>query len=287
MKWLRFGSTEFSLIFTYFCEKYCQVDNDDLAEIHNIRRCYTDWLYKTAGYYDKSIALQPYYNYPDNYTDNFKQYIEQMLECVRNSKNVVAINILNSMINNNNRLIKYIPEFNSHFNCNLQSGNFDAAFTIRNITGKSKVLVISPFKELIDEQIHSGNFAKIQPQLASSTFITFKFPYTFLNNGPHNNSFETLDIIKKDIKENYNDFDIAILSCGSYGPFLVDFIDKELRKDVIYVGGQLPIIFGIIGKRDKWAINGLYRGDTTYLINGVPEKYRPDGWQKIEDGCYW
>lgn len=286
MKCLRLGNTEFNLIFAHFCEQYCDLNDDEKKEIYNIRRCYIDWLYKTAGYYDKNVEIQQRYNYPEHYTDNFKLYIEQMLECIRDSEYVVALGY-RWMINNNHILLKYMPDLKSKFNSNLEPGNFDARFTINAILNKPKVLVISPFKELIDEQISNGNFAKIQPKLASSTFITFKFPYTFLNNGPHNNSFETLEEIKKDLKDNYNDFDIAILSCGSYGSFLVDFIDKELKKDVAYIGGQLPLVFGIIGKRDKWAINELYGGNTTYLINGVPEKYRPTGWEKIEDGCYW
>lgn len=282
MKIVRPGNTEMHLIIAQFCENYCSnLNSYELNEIKRIKMQYTDWIYKTAGYYDKSVLQKKYYSFADDYTDNLKIYIEKMTESLKNCQVCALL-----WISSNNILFKYIPLFEQIYNTKCVNHGANAASTIPYIINK-KVLVISPFKELIDQQIISGNLKKIQPNLESSTFITFKFPYTFLNNGPHNNSLETLEEIKKDLKNNYNDFDIAILSCGSYGSFLVDFIDTEFKKDAVYVGGQLPLIFGIIGKRDKWAINGFYKGDTTYLIDGVPEKYRPEGWEKIEGGCYW
>lgn len=285
MKIVRPGNTEFNLILAQFCETYCNLNPIEMNEVHTIKKCYTDWLYKTSGYYDKNITKKDKYDFSIDYTDKLKEYIKKMTESLRESDMVCCLG-LEWMINHNHPFLKYIPQMESTFNIKLLPRNIDTRFTIPHIIHK-KVLVISPFKEIIDTQISSGNLNKIQPTLQNSEFITFKFPYTFLNNGPHMDSFETLKGIEDDIQNNYNDFDIAILSCGSYGTFLADFINKELKKDVIYVGGQLPLLFGIIGKRDKWAINELYNKDTTYLIDGIPEEFRPDGWKQIEDGCYW
>ena len=285
MKIVRPGNTEFNLLFAQFCEKNCKLSEDENNEIKNIRKCYTDWIYKTAGYYDKEVPRKNKYEYPVDYTEKLSKFIDNMTLCLKNSTEVAALG-LDWMISRNTPLVKYVDQFKTYYNLNLRGGNFDARRTLPHILSK-KVLVISPFKELFDQQMHNGNLLKIRPELSKSTFITYKFPYTFLNNGPHQDCIETLEIIKDDIKNNYTDFDIAILSCGCYGSFLVDMICEEMKKDAIYVGGQLPLIFGIIGKRDKWAIKELYKNDTTYLTNGVPQEFRPDGWEKIEDGCYW
>ena len=66
---------------------------------------------------------------------------------------------------------------------------------------------------------------------------TIKFPYCFLNNGPHNNYHETLEYIFDKIKE--VDFDVALLGCGCYGHLLCHKIHNELNKDAIYLGGSI------------------------------------------------
>jgi hypothetical protein len=284
MKIVRPGNTEFHLIIAQFCEKYCNPNEDELKEIALIKFTYIDWIYKTSGYYDKSMPQKERYRFPEDYTDNLRIYIEKMTEALTNSDELYGIVWI---IGSKSILIKYIPKFEEMYNVKCIPGGGNAMVALNQIKNKKKILVISSFKEQIDQQISTGNLFKIRPELENSQFITYKFPYTFLNNGPHQNSLETLEYIQNDIKENYSDFDIAILACGSYGSFLVNFIDKELKKDAIYIGGQLPLIFGIIGKRDKWAIKQIYNNDTTYLIDGIPDECKPTGWEKIESGCYW
>ena len=282
MKHLRLGNTEFNLMIAHFCEKNCNVNIQEINYINNIKMRYVDWIYKTAGYYDKNIQIKNQYTLVD-FTDKLSTFIEKMTNTLYNSHNVIVLDYVLDHTNHSS-LNKYIPDFEKKFNMKLIPGCIGVRECIPFILNK-KVLVVSPFKELIDQQI--TNISNIQPTLINSQFITYKFPYTFLNNGPNYDSFETLDIIKNDIKENYKDFDVAILSCGCYGSFLVEMISDEMKKDALYVGGQLPLVFGIICKRDKWAISELYNNDTTYLINGIPDIYRPDGWERIEDGCYW
>ncbi len=287
MKFQRPGNTEFNLIIAHFANKYCNITDEDKQHINNIRNGYIDWIYKTAGYYDKNIEVKEKYTYPIDYTKKMELFIDKYLDSLKNSS---YIHMLGLLLDNNNPLKKYISQLEEYCNCAFNTALISSR-NMKNIIlekdNYKKILIISPFKEIIDQQINSGNFAKIQPELNDRNFITYKFPYTFLNNGPHNDIFETLEYVKNDIKDNYSDFDAAFLSCGCYGSLLVDFIHTELNKDAIYVGGQLPIVFGIIGKRDKWAINELYNNDTTYLVDRIPLEYRPNGWEKIEDGCYW
>ena len=103
-----------------------------------------------------------------------------------------------------------------------------------------------------------------------------------MNNGPHNNYHETLEAIFNEIKT--IDFDIALLGCGSYGHMLCHLIDKELKKDAIYIGGSIQTIFGILSSREKKCSNLPVN---EYWITQIPEEYKPPNYKMIEDGCYW
>jgi hypothetical protein len=281
MKIPRLGNTEFNLCLAQFCETKLQsmLTEEDIREINNIKICYIDWLYKTGGYYDKNIPQKTLYKPDEDYTHKFIEFINEMINTLKNSDKIRALFP-------NNTLLKYIPNFETYCNSKIYFEN-STVYNVISLLYNKKILVVSSFKELIEQQINNGNLLKIQPLLNNTDFLLYKFPYTFFNNGPHEDSKTTLEYIKNDIKINYTNFDLAILACGCYGSFLVDMISSEMKKDAIYVGGQLPLIFGIIGGRDKWAIKELYNNDITYLINGVPDQYKPLGWEKIEDGCYW
>lgn len=285
-KLIRLGNTEFNLVFANFCEKYLDIPEDISEDIKKIRLVYTDWIYKTAGYYDKNIEIQDFYRYPDSFTSKLDQFVDSMGKALFNFDRVFAIS-LDSFKKNRPALSRYIPAFEEYYSIKLLPYNIDAKSGISLIQNTKKVLVVSPFKELIDQQITSGNLRIIQPSLRDIEFITYKFPYTFLNDGPHQDSIETLDNISKDIIENYKNFDIAILSCGCYGTLLTNTICHTMNKNALYIGGQLPLIFGIVGKRDHWAIEQIYSQYKQHLVCPIPETYRPKNYDKIEGGCYW
>ena len=63
------------------------------------------------------------------------------------------------------------------------------------------------------------------------------------------------------------DFDIALVSCGGYGLPICHYINNQLNKGSIYVGGILQIYFGIIGRR--WLREEKYHIiRNTYNSNG-------------------
>lgn len=285
IKLLRLGYTEFSLVFANFCAKYIAQNATIAYHTKQIRSIYTDWIYKTAGYYDKDILQKENYIYPNDFTDKLDIFIDQLGTLLHRFDQAYVL-VSHRLSNPTHPLYKYISEFERFYDIKLHPYNIECQNILPLIKDK-KVLVVSSFKELIDQQIDNGNFKHLHPELTNSTFITYKFPYTFLNDGPHNDSFETLNHIKQQLIDNYRDFDIAILACGCYGSFLTDTICNEMHKDAVYIGGQLPLIFGIIGQRDKWAINELYHNKYQYIIDGVPDQYRPQGYKKIENGCYW
>jgi hypothetical protein len=45
------------------------------------------------------------------------------------------------------------------------------------------------------------------------------------------------------------EFDIALISAGSYAMYIGDFIHTSMKKNTIYIGGVLNVFFNIYGKR--------------------------------------
>lgn len=64
---------------------------------------------------------------------------------------------------------------------------------------------------------------------------------------PHQNWFETLEALKDQMGR--LDFDLALLSCGSYSMPLGIHARDVMSKKAIYVGGILQLFFGIMGRR--------------------------------------
>lgn len=82
------------------------------------------------------------------------------------------------------------------------------------------------------------------------------------------------------------DFDVALLGCGAYGMPLANYI-KNKGKQAIHIGGAVQFMFGIKNKRadtdEDPAVRNVYND---YWIRTLPED-TPQGFMKIEDGCYW
>ena len=151
-----------------------------------------------------------------------------------------------------------------------------------------KVLIIHPFVDSFQKQL-TNNFVidKNNPIfLPGQKFEFYKAYQTSTGNHLHSNSFETLDLMKKDISS--IDFDIALLSCGSYGAPLCHFIKNELNKSAIYIGGGLQLLFGVKGKRweNHDMISKIIENSDVPFIN-PSEHEQIQNYKIVEDGCYW
>jgi hypothetical protein len=79
-------------------------------------------------------------------------------------------------------------------------------------------------------------------------------------------------------------FDVALISAGSYGNPLA-LHAKKLGKVGISCGGELQLFFGVMGKR--WETAGRQTGYINeFWVRPNPED-RPMNWKTIEGGCYW
>jgi hypothetical protein len=161
-----------------------------------------------------------------------------------------------------------------------------------------KLLIISPFSPLIKQQIINGNCKKINNNFPNIKEIyIYQNTYTFLNNGPHNNIFETAQFWLNDILEKKYDFDSVLISCGAYSNILADAF-YNMGKNICICGGYLQPYFGISNNRIKNSQDAEYwqkfLGDNyikeetkQYWITEIPDNYKPDNYKLIEDGCYW
>lgn len=151
------------------------------------------------------------------------------------------------------------------------------------LAGK-KVLVVHPFEQSIKHQ-----FAKRELLFENKNILppfelkTIKAVQTVAyNDTAFSDWFEALESMKNQMKQ--TDFDIALIGAGAYGLPLAAYA-KELGKQAIHFGGSLQILFGIKGARwdDMPSINKFYN---EHWIRPLKEE-TPDGFKKVEDGCYW
>ena len=149
--------------------------------------------------------------------------------------------------------------------------------TLMNVLGKTlegkRVLVVSPFSNSILANFHNrSNFFKnyTYPEFGLQVFNT---PITYAglpaSYYPNRNWFETTEALITGISK--LDFDIALLSCGSYAMPLGQHIATTMGKQAIYIGGVLQLMFGIMGRRynNDFILNQINPGS---FINPVETK---------------
>ncbi len=145
--------------------------------------------------------------------------------------------------------------------------------------GDQEVCIVSYFADDMKKQ--EEHLSKIH-----NTNLHNKFSYiktwntTEEEDKPHENYFDTLDILKRKIDKCKAKY--FLLSCGCYGLPLCNYIKKK-KKNAMYVGGQLQLLFGLKGSRwDKRKnISSLYNEYWKY------SEIKPKGYKKIENSCYW
>jgi hypothetical protein len=240
-----------------------------------------NWLLTTSGYYDKQINA--------SFFNLNKEELNKVIESETYNKYMEAI--FNGMKNCDYLYIclhtapfydKYIEDIKTEMNpSRWQIAESKDMFSLME---NKRVLVISCYASLMEEQVKSGNCSSIYPDFPkNTTIIPYDSIYTFFNNGPDNNILETCERYKKEISN--IEFDVGIVSCGAYTHLLVPYISDTLGKDAFTSNACIIAdSFGIITKRH--GLSPEYQNTAKYWIN-VPEKYKPEGYEKIEGGCYW
>ena len=153
-----------------------------------------------------------------------------------------------------------------------------------DVLRNKKVLIIHPFVETIREQYKKrSQLFRNEKILPHFELLTLKAVNSICGTKTgFGTRFEALDYMCGEIRK--IDFDIAIIGAGAYGPALAVFV-KQIGKKAIHMGGATQILFGIKGARwdQMEIISKLYNEQWVR----PSDKERPEGFNKVEEGCYW
>jgi hypothetical protein len=269
-KILRLGFTESTLLFIYWLKYHKNITNTNLS---NMNKEFIKWLYTTSGYYDKT-QIGTYFNV--RHTEIpviYKQYMECLLNFIKNADIF--------MQSPHNIDLTHFNEYKKQINAKHES--FISKEIVFDFIKNKKILILSPFSKLITSQINCENCKHIYTDFPNvESCLDYTFPYTFFNNGPHNNILETVEHIFNDINKTIkNNYDSVLISCGAYSCLMAKKF-YDMNKNVCVVGGDITTYFGIISKR----IENHNFENKKYWIN-IPNEYKPKDYMKIENGCYW
>lgn len=276
---VRLGYTETTLLYIYWLE----INNDEVAnhpETITIKNSVRQWLHTTSGFYDNSHKEFTYFDngrYKWYDSDTYKSYFSLVLNFVKNVKLVVSLHKQDHPVFGS-KMNSFCNNFSCISNILLPPNLYSA------IKDKS-CLIISPFSPLMAQQYENGNVFKVNHKFPSVKQIqTYKFPYTFFNTGPHSNIIETAREHFK-VLVSLLPVDTVVISCGAYSSILASFFyETDKTLNIICMGRELAELFGITK-----VSSGTYNACTAKecLITSVPDEYKPDGYMKIENGCYW
>lgn len=153
-----------------------------------------------------------------------------------------------------------------------------------------KVLIVNPFVDSFQEQLKNNFQIFKDPEkklfLDEQEFVFYKTYNTSAGNALHENWEKTYDMMCDDISK--LDFDIALLGCGGYGLPLCNYIHEKLEKSVIYIGGGLQLLFGVMGARwenvQMW--KDIIKENQTKFIRPSKEE-QIENKERVEGGCFW
>lgn len=154
----------------------------------------------------------------------------------------------------------------------------------RALKGK-RLLIISPFIDSMREKLNDRDKIYGIDLFPECKFVFLKPPQTQANCESEEFDVELERFVGK-ISEIKNQFDVALVSCGGYGNLVCSKI-YQMNRSAIYVGGVLQMYFGIYGsrwERERAEIMKLYKNE---FWSRPKETERPDGFQNVENSCYW
>jgi hypothetical protein len=155
-----------------------------------------------------------------------------------------------------------------------------------------KVLLICPFADLLKKRATQEIFEGIWSKFGKKWFYprqvdALEFPYGFAKETQQ--KFPTVLDLFDFIMENIGrkDFDVALIAAGGLSIPIASTI-KNMGKIAIDLGGQLQIVFGVVGKRWRdWSeMKENYFND--YWID-MPAQYKPKETDLCDmpDAGYW
>jgi hypothetical protein len=159
--------------------------------------------------------------------------------------------------------------------------------TMSLLSTRHKIGFVSSFDKDMEEQapklgkVWNGQFA-----FNHKNFVfVHSYNTTELQEKPHKNYLETLEDLSARVLA-HDDVDYWFLGCGCYGLPLAKIL-KDNKKNSIYIGGLIQILFGIMGQRwrDRKEITSQMNFHWLGSSQQVPIKDL-NKYMAIEGGCY-
>jgi hypothetical protein len=153
---------------------------------------------------------------------------------------------------------------------------------------KKKVLFVSNFTNTMKSQLNKFKLLFPEYNINTDMFVFYTSYQTIEGNTPHENWYETYNIMENDISK--LEFDYVIMGCGCYGLPLCNYTHKIMNKPSLYIGATIQLLFGIGGRR--W-LNNLHNPKYWFTKYHNEHWVRPDisemplNHKQVEDGCYW
>lgn len=254
-----------------------------LCTIHGIDKIYTEQ-------FDKLFIQLSIENGIYNLTKNsLSRYVKLYKETIEKSDSLaVFINLMvtqQKYFVENNKLETLYSRVLEPFYCckdNIKPWS-------HYLLGK-KVLIVNPFVDSFQQQLKNNFQIFKDPEkklfLDEQEFVFYKTYNTSAGNALHENWEKTYDMMCDDISK--LDFDIALLGCGGYGLPLCNYIHEKLDKSVIYIGGGLQLLFGVMGARwenvPMW--KDIIKENQTKFIRPSKEE-QIENKERVEGGCFW
>lgn len=257
----RIGGSDTNALVAYRAEAHRPED-----ERRAINQKFWDVCKRYNGYYDRAGS-----------EENYVRYLHEIERCYRASPYLIFCNYqllqiyFEAFIHPQWRqkeieyeagyknLIKDIATAQPDLQCfpypfveNMVFDDWNLFRVFQNVLAGKKVLVISPFAASIEANFHNRRtFFKRGYQYPEFELKLYNTPITYdglpAEYYPHDSWFDTLAAMKDAIGK--IDFDIALLSCGSYALPLGVHIADGLGRKAVYVGGILQLYFGVMGRR--------------------------------------
>jgi hypothetical protein len=242
----RIAGSDYNAVYEYYT---CLQDLNKFNYTYNFKN-----TCEYNGYFDKSTN-------DEEKKTNFFKYLQKMFDCYINSDaftNAVGF-IQNSFKNPVNDFNKLLSNEKTLIHYNYIEGVMPFLLDFKIFGINKTILIVSPFSESIKYQTQVDRIKHLvnNYNFPLCNFKTYDTPVTYNNTDKEdidklifvetNNWLEQCKKMENDISK--LDFDIALLSCGSYATCLGNFISKTLNKKAIYIGGVLNIFFNIKGGR--------------------------------------
>ena len=286
MKITRYGNTETHLLFINYLIKYENLNPNLKKQLTQAFMTFVNYLYSDSGYYDKKVKGSVFNFDMTALTPAFWNYIKELEVSCGDCDEFLYYGSdgINSLIEQCKSRFKLKYNVGSMRTLNGTRLN-DRIGKIYDYIRDKRVLVISSFGGLTKQQYDNGNIYKIYPDFPKIISLDYiDFPYCFNNNGPHENYFETCNVMYNKIKEKEGSFDVILMSCAAFGHILTHKCHNELKKDIVYLGGSIQEMFGIASKREKEA--GFIKTNE-FWITQIPDEYIPKNCVPPEGGCFW